>query len=536
MPMSLVAIVVALLAVAALGDTRAWSGSDAGGKVATVKVMAEGRTVDPDVGYWAAALDPDGEHHPLYNTSQRGDRWIQVTSLPMVLLSVPLWWMGGASALLLLPILSAPLAGWAAGRIAVTLGAQSPLPALWAVGLGSPVAFYSLDVWEHAPATAIALLAVAEAMEGDRPRRPLIVGVLAGLAVVLRLEMAPAVLAFAVLTLVSSWRRRWRPPSVVAVAAGFLAVLASNQVLERLLFGSGVRGARAAGVLDQAATQWSARLRDVALTTIGTVPGDGPIDLLVGLAGTIGLGAVAWRACRPTTSTLVRAVATVLPGALIGRLGLGLGFIPGLLPATPWAVAGLVAPAHGDRRTLRRAAVLTVVLVLATQWTGQLVAQWAGRYLLLPGALLTVLGVVAIAATDWRRPTGVILIAISVVTAGWGLAWHAHRSASFAGALAEVVEGSPSDAVIVTDTHTGREAGNWYGERRWLRGDDDAGIEEAIALAVAAGTETVEVVRGPDSPVPVVDGFVLTDHRVVSVVGGGYSVWRFDRLDGTGPA
>jgi hypothetical protein len=76
--------------VIALGDTRAWSGADAGGKVATVRTMSEGSSWVPDVGYWAAADDPEGTFHPLLYTRRFGDRWVQGTTLPLSYTAVPL--------------------------------------------------------------------------------------------------------------------------------------------------------------------------------------------------------------------------------------------------------------------------------------------------------------------------------------------------------------------------------------------------------------------------------------------------------------
>ena len=102
------------LAVAWLGDPRAASFSDAGGRLATVKTMAETNTWLPDLGYWAEAVDPGGGDHPILFTLRYGDRWVEVTSLPLVVVGRPLWEIGGARAVVLLPVLSVVLAAYAA--------------------------------------------------------------------------------------------------------------------------------------------------------------------------------------------------------------------------------------------------------------------------------------------------------------------------------------------------------------------------------------------------------------------------------------
>jgi hypothetical protein len=89
------AVLLALYLLASTAmSTEGFLGTDTGGKVATVKVMSERADFDPDVGYWAEDWDPDGRVHGLYYTSKVGDRYINVTSLPMVLAARPLYATG----------------------------------------------------------------------------------------------------------------------------------------------------------------------------------------------------------------------------------------------------------------------------------------------------------------------------------------------------------------------------------------------------------------------------------------------------------
>ncbi len=71
--LALLAVGLVALAVAWLGDPRAASFSDAGGRLATTKVMADSGSWVPDLGYWAGAVDPTGNHHadPLRTAARR---------------------------------------------------------------------------------------------------------------------------------------------------------------------------------------------------------------------------------------------------------------------------------------------------------------------------------------------------------------------------------------------------------------------------------------------------------------------------------
>ena len=149
--LALLAVGLVALAVAWLGDPRAASFSDAGGRLATTKVMADSGSWVPDLGYWAGAVDPTGDHHAILFAQPRGDRWVAVNALPLVTAGKPLWQIGGARAAVLLPVLSVVLAAYAARRLSRWASGGDGWLAFWFVGLLSPVLFYGADFWEHAP-------------------------------------------------------------------------------------------------------------------------------------------------------------------------------------------------------------------------------------------------------------------------------------------------------------------------------------------------------------------------------------------------
>ncbi len=81
-----------------LNDPHASLGVDTGSKVATMRMMERNGGVDPDVGYWAARFDPSGRFHPLYQTHRLDQKWIAITTLPMLDAAYPLYRLGGLAA------------------------------------------------------------------------------------------------------------------------------------------------------------------------------------------------------------------------------------------------------------------------------------------------------------------------------------------------------------------------------------------------------------------------------------------------------
>ena len=123
-----VAIAIGLLIFYGLAslvmDPSGYLSTDTGGKTATVAGMSERSDWSPEIGYWAEAWDPEGTLHPYWGTVRRGDIWVNVTSLPMVLAARPLWDFGGERAVLLLPMLGSLFAALPAGGVSFRLWAK----------------------------------------------------------------------------------------------------------------------------------------------------------------------------------------------------------------------------------------------------------------------------------------------------------------------------------------------------------------------------------------------------------------------------
>lgn len=528
---SLALLAALYVAVILAGDARAASGSDAGGKAATVAMMVERADWDPDVGYWAADADPDGVHHPLIKTTKYGDRWVQVTSLPMLLLARPLWSLGGPTTALVLPALGGIAAAWGARRLAIVLGATDGWFAFWAVGAGSPMVFYIADLWEHAVALGL-FVAALPALLDPRPRHAaalVAAGACVGAAVALRAELGLYAVALAVAGLaVAPMRDRWWGRVVPLGAAGFaaLVVFVGNSLLERALLAQGIQSSRVGEQLQQAGGSLGQRASDAALTTFGLFPGDDPSVVAVGaltVGGLAALGVALGRTGRVESSPWFRfgALASVL--GVVLRLAAGPGFVPGTGPATPMAPSGVAESGRDPMaRVVAGAALGAMPLVWLVQWQGDLLAQWGGRYTLCSGVLLTVVASVGIERDGWRRPAALVVCAAAVVVSALGVAWHVERTNAVAAAFEHFDEHADDTVYLTTFGHLPREGGAWYTGQRWLRtSPDDLGATADVAERMGADRiALVEPADGDEVAPEELGSFVRTSEESTAWLAG----------------
>ncbi|MEX2099920.1 MAG: hypothetical protein WEB19_00760 [Acidimicrobiia bacterium] len=503
--LAMLALLVFYGALSLLNDPRGTLGTDTGGKLATLRAMDERGALDPDLGYWAARYDPDGHLHPLYYTDHVGHRWVNVTTLPMLYAAYPLYLVGGERAVLALPMLGAVLAALAARALAERMRRGSGWWAFWAVGIASPVALYALDFWEHAPGVAAVLWAtvlavdVAERRAGWRGAAA--AGLLLGFAATMRTEA----LVYAVVMIAVVCARRLRRGEALRRVAAIGAmttgatgvVLLMNQVLERVTVGAGVRAGRAAGTAGRTAGGLDRRVDEALTSTIGFDRFPGSADWLLGAVVIAALGVAAWAFTRrdPRSRRLGSlAIAVAALGYAI-RFSDGLGFVPGLLTASPLAVAGvlLVRRSGTTARTVGLVALVPVPIIWATAFTGGATAQWGGRYVLMSGALLAVVGVTALGSAG--RTAAVVFITAGMLVTATGVAWLSARSHTLADAMEHLVD--RHDEVLVSGVqHLLREGGAYYEpDHRWLTATTAREIRMAFETAQRSGAREVGLVQ-----------------------------------------
>lgn len=500
------AVLLLVLAVALLGDVSANSGSDGGGKTATVENIAEEGLSGVDLGYWASAADRTGEHHPFFNTTPTSEGWIQATSAVMPTASSLGFRAAGGLGALWLSLLAVPVGALAAAALARQLGAPTGRLAFWVMGAASPLTFYGTDQWEHAPALATALWAVVMIKSHPVGRRALLTGALFGVAFVLRRESG-AVLALLWLSeLLRPELRRDRVEFVrhvlaaASAAAVCIAITFVTYRFDKAVLGQSL-GGRTLNQAGGAGSELGQRLHDGVLTTISFYTALGPAEILMSLAVFVGiaLAALGWR--RGDESLTRIGVVLAVACVAIRIVLVGTGFVPGAFAALPLVAAAPVL-ARRDGRRLVVVAVLAVVAVIATQWTGSLAAQWGGRYLLLPAAVVAVVALAEFERRDARHPAAVAALGCTIAVGVLGLAWHVERTNGVAEIRDAVLEVTGDDVVVSAYAHFPREVAADLLDARWLRADraDDVAAALAVAEEAAPGEVVWLLHRGSCAP------------------------------------
>jgi hypothetical protein len=216
-------VLAACLAVIAATPGDAYWINDCGNKALVAERLLEtgfrrAAFAGPD-----PALDPEGRWFPIPPpfALRRGAEFASAYPLAYPALATPGLAVWGPRGLRLPAALgAAAAASLLAAWLAPALGRGGAFAAALVLGLATPLFFYGVTVWEHAPAVALALagwLLLAQ----PRPRAWCTAGVLVGAACWLREEMAlmtPAVIAAALIG-------RAPPRRIAAFAAGAAAPL-----------------------------------------------------------------------------------------------------------------------------------------------------------------------------------------------------------------------------------------------------------------------------------------------------------------------
>lgn len=505
-------LVLAYLALSLANHPEAYLVSDVGGRVATVRAADRNGGLDVDLGYWAEAFDPDGTLHPIENAAKVGGTWVTAGTLPTVLAGVPLWRVAGYRGLLLLPMAGSVLAAFAARRLADRLRPGEGWLAFWVVGLASPVALYALDFWDHSLGLGLLawgfVLAFEVAREGPGWGRVALSGLLLGAAGVLRTEalVYGAVIVFAlVVGTLARDRRLARAAAVGAVVASCAALpLVANDALERAVLGDSLRAGRTTAYAEEAGDAGLSRRVEVATITGLGLHGTPGASQMLG-AGLLVLVVLVAGWAGTAEDRLARLAAVGVVGLYLLRIVLDLGFLPGLVAATPLAGVGLARGwSTPDRRFVALVALVALPLVWAVQPTEGVAPVWGARYLLLSGLLLGVLGVVALRELpSWARLGGIVLAA--AVTAS-GLVWMSVRTHQVAAAV-EALDRRPEPVLVSRIGQLFTEAGGVYDGQRWLLATSAGELREALAVVDAAGEEEIAVVSLSGGEAPAVAGF-----------------------------
>jgi hypothetical protein len=517
-------------ALSFLNDPHGYLGTDTGAKVATLEVMADRGSFDPDVGYWAEQWDPTGHVHPLYDTVKRDGKWINVTTLPMLYSALPLYELGGYRAALLLPMLGSVAAALGAYALAKRLGSSRPWFAMWVVGLASPLVIYAVDFWEHSVGVALILwagiLLYDEVTAERRWWRPLLSGALLGLAFTMRTEALVYIAVF--LAAAVLWKLRDRGLldglRVGGLAAlGLAGVVLANLALELATVGQNMRLSRAGGAAASVGTAGApvpgSRLEDIMATTLNLNPALDARAYIIGGLSLFVLGGIAFEALRERPDERrLRMLGAVAIALYLFRFIEGFGFVPGLVGAAPVAAAGLFACWRAPRP---RAVVALVALALPVVWLfqyrGGAVPQWGGRYELVSGTVLVIVG--AVLLEKMPRAVQALFVGLAVAITALGAGWLWQRS-HYVGDATAAVAHQPQPVLISTFAHLFREGGWSYGDHLALTAATGDLIQPAADVVERAGYDefgliTIDTDRYVDLAIA---GWSPTTHTLVEFV------------------
>jgi hypothetical protein len=411
-----------------------------------------GRDLDPTLTFYPRLLPP---RHPaallgaLYPqpTADGGVRFHWPVVFPLASL-VP-YRVLGPRGLYLLPLLGGLGAAAAAGALGRAVDRSAAVPCALAVGLSSPILFYSQLFWEHAPAAALCLMAVLTLTAAPPllgPRLLVAAAALAG-AVVLRAEslLLVAVVPLTVALTVEGKRRSWSwprargwilPAAVLALAVTVVGLWSAaglpllDWLQGRLSVVMSLLGvvARGRGLLSPVPNRLAEAWFDLEAELGPVVPG--PLVWVGTVGALVALGAAAlhepargWAVAAGGCLVLVPSVWTLLsaePYRSIHAL---------LLPAPYLALAALLLrppPAARGRPAFFLGSTAALYLLLGTtlamtKMVGGL--EWGNRYLLpltALGAVVAAAGAVAYGRRDGERRPRVAVVFVTAACLATG--------------------------------------------------------------------------------------------------------------------
>lgn len=538
-----IALLVALFAfysvlgLVVLAPEAVYSG-DIGVKFVQARALADHRFTSLDIPYPGQFLDAAREFFPLrppFVMSTAGTT--QAIFPPAVaLIQAPAVAIAGLRGLIGLSLVAAGVILIAAWRFAAP---SQAVPVLVALGLGSPLWFYGVSGWEHAPAVAFGTAGFVCAAVGRGRAVWLLSGLLAGAGATLRDE---ALLLLPGLLLVV-WLRTRRLRPLLLLLAATTCPLAGAAVVDVWWFERPVAAhlRHAVHLVQSAAQLTSAPNPDVPVLEPLTLRqryetvvqywllGYGS-NLTIGLFGLSLAAALAWRWTHGSSVGLLLWLAGVVALAAIDlhELVTAPKWLAGLHRVAPYLVfallpwpSGLVRPkllTHPAERLepLTRSAVVlftsAAYLLVAFAGVDTTGGKSLGPRLLLP--LLPLLAVTAVARIadyirsaarheQWIGRAGVLLVGMAVVMHMAG-AIPAYRARNHDDASAILAVLALPERIVVVDNEITAQLllPLYYSKIMLLAGERDEGLKLGRRLAEANVRSAVLVTRRASAAIP----------------------------------
>ena len=500
-------VLVALLAL--VGPSSSFS-ADEGAAIIQARSLADGEGWV--VEHPLPELDPTGANYPL-ELSERGPDGTapfgKHTLYALLLAGADR--LGGVTAMVLLSLLGTVAAAGLAAALARRIDATLARPALWVVGLASPLLFDGFLVIAHTLGAALAAAAVLVATVALERRSPAVaLGVLPLVTgtVLLRREAVFLALALGVAGAVLFVRRgsvRW-PAGVLALgapAAAAMAHLAERAWTTRLVGGS-LEALAVATPASGSQGMVAGRVRSFLLTWL--TPTYGPASMaslaLLAMVAALAAGALTLRRHPEAGSRVVTCGLVAAGCALLALAAAPATVVPGLLIAFPLATAGLLLVERGTLRTTAAhlafgVFTLFALAVIATQYTKGGSGEWGGRYFAVGLPFLTPVLLLALRqaggrlAPQPRRRAVAALAVCSVALATMGVATlrSSHRNTAQLVAMFDRAGGAAGTAqpvLLTTEGSAPRFAWQAFDRQRWLLAEP-SGLGDVLDRLRTAG-------------------------------------------------
>ncbi|MEM9656656.1 MAG: hypothetical protein AAGA65_31570, partial [Actinomycetota bacterium] len=295
-------------------------------------------------------------------------------------------------ALLALSVLGTLAAAIGASRLAARIEPAAELPALWLVGIGSPLLFNAYVAWAHTPTAALVVWSV-HWLTTNRVGSRRIVDLGAGTAALfaaclLRTEapLAGLALGFGWIGIAVVLRRIGRPDRTLLTSGlAALSATAIGLVVDRAT-ATPTDGPVTPPSFDEAFGLIDGRLEGFANTWLRPAYVMGPMDLLLVVSAVALIATAIFVRRGPEGRALAVPTVLIALGCVAVRFVLApAATVPGLLIACPILIVGLILL---DRETVTERATLATLVpfvlfcgaVLATQYRGGGGGEWGGRY------------------------------------------------------------------------------------------------------------------------------------------------------------
>ena len=208
-------------------SSLAFFASDTGLRFLQIRELIAHRWQTFAIDYPARFLDPDLQYTPYYYAYSLIDNQVYLNiSHFLPWLASFLYASLGPIGLSIVPVLGGLFTAVAVYRLGVLAQIKHPHLLLWATVFGTPIVFYSLELWDHTLAAACAAWAVYGAASGIMNGRWQSLawgGAAAGIGLGQRPEMYPFALALGMALIIVIWpqRQKW----LAFIAGGIIATL-----------------------------------------------------------------------------------------------------------------------------------------------------------------------------------------------------------------------------------------------------------------------------------------------------------------------